>query len=48
MADMEEDSDEVQEWGQSPPIPRVIPPSPSCRQSQQDNKLSDPAHQEDV
>ena len=23
MADMEEDSDEAQEWGQSPPVPRV-------------------------
>ena len=29
MADMEEDSDEAQEWGQSPPLPRVIPPSQS-------------------
>ena len=30
MADMEEDSDKAQEWGQSPPLARVIPPSRSC------------------
>ena len=27
MADTEEDSDKAQEWGQSPPLPRVIPSS---------------------
>ena len=24
---VEEDSDKAQEWGQSPPLPRVVPPS---------------------